>query len=276
MQQHSAESGVLASGLSYATLGDPDNGGASGQMVIFDSVRVSNAPLEGIRLQGARDAYDDYLSHRQIHIIERRREMPIDYDLDDMVGDYEASVPELAAEPFDLLGISGGGLLALRYAARNPEQVRSLTLLSSGHRLSEPGRKLVRQWADWAEELQWRQIHRSTMQHMFANSLAGALFGGIAFLAPETLGTPEYPWDYVVGQRAIAEGDCSADAEAVRAPTLVITGARDLLFPPEVVEETASRIPRGSASVYPGEAHGLLKSRKRELRDQILSFIEHV
>ncbi len=269
MAQHLAESGTLASGLPYATLGEAEN-----DLVIFDTVRVNNRPLEGLRLQGARDAYEEYLEHRRIHIIERRNSMPIDYDVDDMVRDYEKAVPQLVEGSFDLMGVAGGGLMAIRFAARNPELLRSLTLISSALRVSEEGRTLLGQWSEWAEELQWRRIHRSLMQSMFANPLAGLFFGTIAFLAPETLGTTDYPWDFIVANRALQEADCSADAASLSVPTLITTGAKDPFFPPELAEQTAAAIPEARLSVYPRESHGLMKSRKAALRREILSFLE--
>ncbi len=266
---HTALSGILDCGLPYASLGDGDR-----DLVIFDAVRISNRPLEGLRLQGARDAYEDYLDHRRIHIIERRPEMPIDYDVTDMVADYERGVPELARLPVDLLGIGGGGLMALRYAARNPGHVRTLTLLSSAHRMSDEGRARTGRWVSWAEELRWRRIHAGFMSSMFTNPLAGALFGGIAFLAPDAVGTTDYPWDFIVGHRAVMDADCASDALEVQAPTLIITGALDLFFTPTLAEETSTMISGSRLSIYPREGHGLVKSRKKALREEILAFIE--
>ncbi len=266
---HTALSGILDCGLPYAALGDGDR-----DLVIFDAVRVSNRPLQGLHLQGARDAYEDYLDHRRIHIIERRPEMPIDYDVTDMVADYEKGVPELVGLPVDLLGIGGGGLMALRYAARNPGHVRTLTLLSTAHRMSDEGRERTSRWIAWAEDLRWRRVHAAFMRSMFPSPLAGAVFGGIAFLAPEAVGTTDYPWDFIIGHRAVMEAECAADALEVRAPTLIITGERDLFFPPELAEETASMIAGSKLSIYPREGHGLVKSRKKALREEILSFVE--
>jgi pimeloyl-ACP methyl ester carboxylesterase len=259
---------MLACGLPYATLGEAER-----ELVVFDTVRINNQALEGLRLQGARDAYEDYLDSVRIHIVERRPEMPIDYNITDMVADYEVGVEELTDGPVDLLGIAGGGLTALRYAARNPEKVRRLVLLSSGHRMSEEGRRLVARWAEAAERLEWRRVNSSFMRSMFANPAAGWFFGGIAYLAPETVGVSDYPWDFIVANRAVAEADCGEDAERVRAPTLALSGAGDRFFPPESVEETARLIPDGEAVIYPKEGHGLFKAQKESIRSRVLTFL---
>jgi pimeloyl-ACP methyl ester carboxylesterase len=146
-------------------------------------------------------------------------------------------------------------------------------LISSAAQMSEQGRALLMQWTEWAEELKWRRIHRSLMQSMFANPLAGAVFGSIAFLAPETVGTTDYPWDFIVGNRAVAEANCTADTASISAPTLIATGEKDLFFPPELAEQTAGAIPEARLVVFPGEGHGLIKSRKAALRREIVSFM---
>ena len=263
-----AESGMLACGLPYATLGEAER-----ELVVFDTVRISNQALEGLRLQGARDAYEEYLGRLRIHVIERRPEMPIDYNITDMVADYETAVGELTEAPFDLLGIAAGGLMALRYAARNPEKVRRLLLLSSGYRMSETGRRLLEEWSEAAERLQWRRVNSSFMKSMFANPLAGWFFAGIAYLVPETLGVSDYPWDFIVGNRAVAAADCREDAGRIQAPTLALTGAHDRFFTPDVVRETAELTANGEAVVYPKEGHGLFKAQKESVRTQIFRFL---
>ena len=69
------------------------------------------------------------------------------------IGDLFASA--LPPEPFDLVGYSLGGRLAMRFAARHPERIHSLTLLSAHHGLSDTAAKQSRLQADriWAQKI---------------------------------------------------------------------------------------------------------------------------
>jgi pimeloyl-ACP methyl ester carboxylesterase/DNA-binding SARP family transcriptional activator len=55
-----------------------------------------------------------------------------DFDLDAWVRDLETVVDTLGIERFPLLGISQGGPIAIRYAARHPERVTRLVLYGTG------------------------------------------------------------------------------------------------------------------------------------------------
>jgi DNA-binding SARP family transcriptional activator/pimeloyl-ACP methyl ester carboxylesterase len=55
-----------------------------------------------------------------------------DFDLDAWVRDLETVVDTLGIEQFPLLGISQGGPIAIRYAARHPERVTRLVLYGTG------------------------------------------------------------------------------------------------------------------------------------------------
>ena len=54
-----------------------------------------------------------------------------DYSFDLLLHDFEAAVDELDIAPFDLLGHSMGGIVAMRYTLAHPTSVRSLVLMDT-------------------------------------------------------------------------------------------------------------------------------------------------
>ena len=56
------------------------------------------------------------------------------YRIEQLVDDLAAVVDTLALDRFDLLGHSMGGMVAMRYALRRPEQLRSLILMDTAAR----------------------------------------------------------------------------------------------------------------------------------------------
>ena len=70
---------------------------------------------------------------------------PASYTFDALVADLGALVDALDLAPFDLLGHSMGGIVALRYALEHPEQVRSLILMDT---FAEPAGALPQDMID--------------------------------------------------------------------------------------------------------------------------------
>lgn len=57
---------------------------------------------------------------------------PTTYSFDQLVADLAAVADALALPPFDLLGHSMGGIVAMRYALRHGDRLRSLVLMDTG------------------------------------------------------------------------------------------------------------------------------------------------
>jgi len=68
----------------------------------------------------------------------------------------------------------------------------------------------------------------------------------------------------------IRRGDVLGDIEA---RTLVIGGSEDVLFPDEVIEETARRIPKGELHVVEDAGHGAFDERRGEFEDEVGRFL---
>lgn len=61
------------------------------------------------------------------------------YRFDQLVTDFASVADALALPPFDLLGHSMGGIVAMRYALRHGDRLRSLVLMDTGAAASPPG-----------------------------------------------------------------------------------------------------------------------------------------
>jgi pimeloyl-ACP methyl ester carboxylesterase len=178
--------------------------------------------------------------------------------------------------PVHLLGNSLGGAVALAVAARRPELVRSLTLVSPAmpdlrpdpRRVSDPrlllallpvvGGRARSQLAAMSPRLRAEQVVR--------------LCFGDPSLAPEhrlTEAAAEFAaraaqeWAREAGERtgkAMVAGWLRGEslwtvAARVRTPTLVVWGDRDRLVAPRLARRTASAIPNARLLMLPGVGH---------------------
>jgi len=167
------------------------------------------------------------------------------YDMDSLAEDAAALIAELRAAPAHFVGLSMGGFVGMRVAARKPGVLRSLALLETASD-TEP----------------WLNVPRYTAMNFLTGFLGTAPFvpavmkimfarafredPGRAGLREGLVG--ELLRNDVTGMRRAVNGvirrKALSDAEMARidVPTLVISGAEDSAVVPERSMRTASRI----------------------------------
>ena len=162
-------------------------------------------------------------------------------------GTYGALLASLASRldalpgPLDLCGLSLGAVLALGYAARRPEQTRSLVLIAPQYRMP---RKLL-----LLQDLLFR-------------------------LLPERLvasGTALRKADLLTLTRSMADLDLTASLSALTCPALVVCGARDRANR-SAAEELAERLPNAKLHLLPGAGHELNREAPKALADLLEAF----
>jgi 3-oxoadipate enol-lactonase len=170
------------------------------------------------------------------------------YALDDLVDDLVALLDRLGAERAHVAGLSLGGMVGMRLAAREPSRVHRLAVLCTSAKANPQG---------------------------FLDRAAAVRTGGTAPLAPAIVSrwlTPGYAAahpDLVARLEAMVAGadddgyaaccevvahlDLRADLARIGAPTLVISGAEDPALPPEHQRVIAEGIPGAELlTVSPG------------------------
>lgn len=126
-------------------------------------------------------------------------------ELSDILGGKEASYPNLCAsfadycaqvgEPFHLCGLSLGGILALHYTLEHPEQVRTLVLIGTPHKV--PGESFA-------------------LQNAVFRFLPKSVFTSMAFDKRNT---------FALGS-SMKNLDFSARAGGIRCPALILCGGK--------------------------------------------------
>jgi pimeloyl-ACP methyl ester carboxylesterase len=143
----------------------------------------------------------------------------------------DALLDERNIESAVICGLSFGGLIALRYAARRPERVRALILVSTPGPNWTPEPRQQRHIASpilSSPLFALGAVRRSWQELRVTYPDVGARLRFCARFVPRVLTAPAAPWRMGMRARmAVAErfdGDCAC----ITAPTLVVTGERDL------------------------------------------------
>jgi pimeloyl-ACP methyl ester carboxylesterase len=157
----------------------------------------------------------------------------------------------LFTEPIDLLGISTGGAIALQLAVDHGGFLNRLIIASAASWLGEEGRKKLRNYGD--------EVGRGRSgAKILASVLAPRAWGWLA--APMLWAAHQFergprPDDMLATIDAEVGFDVTTELSRIRAPSLLIAGARDRAFPLALVQATAAGIPGSRLIVYPRAGH---------------------
>jgi pimeloyl-ACP methyl ester carboxylesterase len=267
---HSLESGFFKGGLPYNRLG---NGPLS--LVAFQGLVPENRSLSGLMGRMLLVPFKRLGEHYTVYVVNRRPGLPLGHTLADMANDYAEMVQGEFGGPVDLIGLSTGGSIAQVFAADHPQLVRRLVLYSSAYRLSEEGRQFQRRLAGLARERRWGAVSAEGFAFMFLprRGLAKQVTRPIAWLiglSSMVFAHPQAdPSDYLVTIEAEDEFNFRSRLSEIKAPTLVIGGARDPFYSPVLFRETAG-IPHARLILYEKAGHG--PTGKRVAQD-ILAFL---
>ncbi|GEK21177.1 alpha/beta fold hydrolase [Cellulomonas xylanilytica] len=186
------------------------------------------------------------------------------YGMSDVVEDVVALLDDEGARSAHVLGVSGGGMVGQLLALDHPSRVASLTLVSStpgGDGLPGMSEDLHAFFAGDTGEPDWddrdallaylteleRPFQRDGFDEELQREIARRTLARSGDLRASTtnpyLVDPGPPWRDRLGD--------------VTAPTLVVHGADDPLFPPAHGEALAREIPGAELLVLPGVGHGV-------------------
>ncbi len=160
--------------------------------------------------------------------------------------DLRAQLDRLEIERVSFCGLSLGGMVGMQLAADSPERLERLVLACTSARFGEP--------ADWHEKA----------SRVRAEGMRGAAEEAIdLWLAPNHPERARFlqmqldadPEAYARGLEAIGGFDFRARLSDIQAPTLVLSGERDVATTPADGEFIAAGIAGADFRVVPGAAH---------------------
>jgi len=250
--------------------------GGSGPPVVFShglllSSRLWDEQIAALRGSYRCIAYD--------HRGQGRSEVPRDrcIGMDQLAADAAALVEGLGAAPCHFVGLSMGGFVGLRLAARRPELLRSLTLLETSADPEPPENvpryrllNLVARWlGPWA----------------VASKVMPILFGR-TFLTDPARASDRAAWrarvaanrhDIWRAVNGVLERDSvHGELAAVRAPTLVLVGEEDVATVPAKAERIAAGVAGARLVRIPGAGHSSPVEQPQAVTAELRGFLDSV
>ncbi len=160
---------------------------------------------------------------------------------------------ELGPGPAHLVGVSWGGVIALRLAATRPGLVRSLTVIGASLGSGTDPERAARMRERPAElaRLGPTGFARERGPRLLSPGARPELVETVVATMAGAVRLPGYS----AAAEAMAAADLSGDIARISAPTLVLAGAEDTVTGPERAREIAAGIPGAALVTVPGAGH---------------------
>lgn len=257
--------GTLPGGLPYLSIGE-----TGPPLVIFPGLSGENANPTGVDRMTQVRAVRPLARHFTVHIINRRPGLPAGTTIKTMADEYAGAVGRLAT-PLPVMGISTGGSIAQQFAVDHASLVSRLVLVASACTLSPAGRRSQRRQAELLTAGRPRQAWALAGESLAASAAGGKLIAGLLWLLAPLL-TPDDVADFVTTTAAEDEFDSSPELPQITTPTLIIGGARDRFYHPDLFRRTAASIPNAMLRLYRGKGHAGTVGSSITTRE-VLSFL---
>lgn len=258
--------GTLLGGMPYLRFG------TGTPLVVLPGFSQNNEPTVGFERMFVSQTLMPLAASHRILRLTPRPDLDPNATMADIARDHADALRLEFPGPVDVMGISTGGSIALQLAADHPDVVQRLIVVSAAYKLGPEGKRTQLRVAEEVAEGRPRRASREMFSGLATSALGRRLAAGVGWLlGPAMLGkaTP----DMLAIIHAEDGFNLRDRLSEIDAPTLVIGGDRDNVYPVELLRETATLIPNGRAIVYPGQGHMAVAGEPRLMQD-VLEFLD--
>ncbi|MDX2304393.1 MAG: alpha/beta hydrolase [Microscillaceae bacterium] len=199
------------------------------------------------------------------------------YDMDSLTEDALEFIKKVVGKPCHFVGLSMGGFIAMRLAARYPEWIKSVILLETSADPEPPENvpryntlnTVVRWLGTWA-------VASKVMQIMF----------GQKFLTDPSRAALRKEWRKKLTsnkktitkavQGVIERKPVFEELKNIKAPVLIMVGDQDVATVPAKSERIKSQIPQAELVIIPGAGHTSTVEEPEFVNQKILEFLEKI
>jgi 3-oxoadipate enol-lactonase len=179
------------------------------------------------------------------------------YDMDSLTADAAGLIEALGCAPCHLVGLSMGGFVGMRLAARQPGLVKSLTLLeTSADPEPEASRRRYRRLNLIARWLGLGLVTKPVMRIIFGRKfLADPARAALCEQCRRDLAANHRVGITRAVVGVIDRRGIDRELGRIAAPTLILVGDQDLATPPANAERIHARIAGSRLQIIPGAGH---------------------
>jgi 3-oxoadipate enol-lactonase len=199
-------------------------------------------------------------------------EGPLDF-IADFSDDVLRALDHLEAPRAHLVGLSMGGRVARWFYLRHPQRVASLTLANTQPGFDTLGPEATENFVAARLGPLMAGHDPADLAHDLARGLIGSSAAPGAYDRVVATLAALHRISYMKTVRASAQQDRGFDLAAVAAPTLVIAGEQDQLYPPNVARGMADRIAGAQFEIIKGAGHLSNLEQPERFNQCVLNFL---
>lgn len=173
------------------------------------------------------------------------------YTLEGLAGDLLELVDRLQLGTFAVVGVSVGGMVALRLAIDHPQRLRAVVACDTAAKIGDADTWNGR--IDTAQTSGMTALADPVLLRWFPESIREGRADEIARWRDLLLRTPVE--GYVATCAALRDADLTAEVSSIAVPTLIVVGAVDQSTPVALVRDTAARIPGARFEIIEHAGH---------------------
>ncbi len=197
--------------------------------------------------------------------------------IDGLSEDLERLLDVLGAERVPIVGWSMGGFIAQRLAVRSPDRVESLVLMGTDAGGPDAVRATPEHWAGLTDHSGTpREQASRVIALLFPPALAptiDAAFGDVMAEARAELSVDALSAQEAAMARWHQEVQVEPAAETTP-PVLVLSGAEDVVIPPENAGALAAVWRRAEVETFAGGGHAFFALEAQRVADRIVAFVQ--
>lgn len=182
-----------------------------------------------------------------------------------VAGDLHALADYLRLDRFYVVGVAGGGFVALDYAAWHPEKVIAMVVAASTGQMSESDIQ------DYSARI---AIPGLAQQHVRYREVGASYRGTRPEGVVEWIGIEERAQQAGAPAQPLHTPNTYAKVEAIRSPVLALAGDADLIAPPGLMKLWASHLKNVQFDFIPDAGHSIAWERPEAFNDKVLQFFK--
>jgi len=188
------------------------------------------------------------------------------YTLEDLVADLEAFMDSVGLERTHIVGHSLGSFIAQLFAARNPDRIRRLFLVSSAP--SAIDNPMLRSLQAEVESLS-DPIDKAFVA-TFQEPSSPIAQDFMDRIIAESMKVPAYVWQNTLS--GLLQADNSSILGCIKAPTFIAWGRKDAIFTREDQNKLIAKIPHALLREYDA-GHAIHWEKPKELAMDMIKFM---